>query len=66
MKSHFKLLSKEYLLLLILFISINRTAQESISKQIEKPENKWNFLLDAYAMFPKMNGTTNSFDFTGS
>jgi hypothetical protein len=57
MKSHLSLLFKEYLLLVIIFLSINVIAQENISKEAERPANKWNFLLDAYLMFPNMKGT---------
>lgn len=58
MKNHFSIFFKEYLLLFVLFFPVSMIAQESNLKRVEEQENKWNFLLDVYAMFPNINGTT--------
>ncbi|MFB3390216.1 hypothetical protein [Flavobacterium sp. LAR06] len=58
MKTDCTFIFKQFLFLIIIFLTANGIAQQSISKQTEGLQNKWNFLLDPYVMFPNINGTT--------
>lgn len=58
MKNYFSFFFKKYLLLFVIFFPVIVIAQDSNLKHVEQQENKWNFLLDVYVMFPNINGTT--------